>query len=92
MTKETYRRYLKTQHWQQIRTEVLQRANGRCERCGYEPWKPGALQVHHLSYDRVGRESLEDLVAICPRCHMKIHGVDTTSKRNPENVQKHNKE
>lgn len=35
MTKETYRRYLKTKHWQQLRQEVLRRANGRCEKCGY---------------------------------------------------------
>lgn len=92
MDKKTYKRYLRTQHWQQIRAKVLQRANGRCERCGYEPWRPGTLQVHHLSYDRLGAESLEDLVAICPRCHMKIHAVDAKSKRNPENVQKHSKE
>ena len=92
MNKETYRRYLKTQHWQQIRAKVLQRAGNKCEMCGFEPWRPGTLQVHHLSYDRVGRESLEDLVAICPKCHMKIHGVDTASKRNSENVKKDSKE
>lgn len=53
MTKEQeqYRRYLKTLHWKQIRAKVLQRANGRCEICGYLPWKDGVLQVHHKTYE-----------------------------------------
>lgn len=85
MTKEQeqYRRYLKTLHWKQIRAKVLQRANGRCEICGYLPWKDGVLQVHHKTYENLGNEQLDDLVCVCPWCHMKIHG-----KRSPQNVKK----
>lgn len=81
MNKTTYKRYLRTQNWQKLRFEVLKRSGGKCERCGYQPWKPNGLQIHHLSYDRVGHESLEDLIAICPRCHMEIHKI--TGKRKP---------
>lgn len=81
MDKTTYKRYLRTQNWQKLRFEVLKRSGGKCERCGYQPWKPNGLQIHHLSYDRVGHESLEDLIAICPRCHMEIHKI--TGKRKP---------
>lgn len=49
MDRKTYRRYLKTKRWQKLRFEVLKRSKGKCERCGYEPWKPNGLQVHHLT-------------------------------------------
>ena len=81
MNKTTYKRYLRTQNWQKLRFEVLKRSGGKCERCGFQPYKRGGLQIHHLSYDRVGHESLEDLIAICPRCHMEIHKI--TGKRKP---------
>lgn len=47
MDKKTYKRYLQTEHWKKLRFEVLKRSGGRCERCGYRPWKRGVLQVHH---------------------------------------------
>jgi len=31
------------------------------------------LHVHHLTYKRVGRENLSDLVTLCKRCHTDIH-------------------
>ena len=34
---------------------------------------PGEAEVHHLSYERVGRELPEDLVALCPGCHRRAH-------------------
>ena len=42
------------------------RAYYRCEvgNCG----KP-ALEVHHLTYERIYREELMDLLAVCQRCH-----------------------
>lgn len=81
MNKTAYKRYLRTKNWQKLRFKVLKRSGGKCERCGYQPYKRGGLQIHHLSYDRVGHESLEDLIAICPRCHMEIHKI--TGKRKP---------
>lgn len=79
-----YKRYLKTLHWKQIREKVLQRANGKCEICGYEPWKPTGLQVHHKTYKNRGNERLDDLVAVCPWCHQKVHGI--CGKRSSQNV------
>lgn len=50
MDKSTYKRYLQTEHWKKLRFEVLKRSGGRCERCGYRPWKRGVLQVHHKTF------------------------------------------
>jgi DNA-directed RNA polymerase subunit N (RpoN/RPB10) len=31
------------------------------------------MHVHHIDYDRVGNESLGDLVVVCGDCHRKLH-------------------
>ena len=80
MNKSTYKRYLQTEHWKKL----------RFERCGYRPWKRGVLQIHHLTYDNVGHETADDLICVCAKCHMELHGI--TGKRSPKNVQKHSKE
>ncbi len=67
-----YRRYLNSQAWAARRAEILARADGQCEECGAS-LGPGEAEVHHLSYERVGRESAEDLVALCPGCHRRAH-------------------
>ena len=66
---DAYRQYLTTTEWRERRWRVMQRAGYICEGCGTER----ATQVHHLTYDRVGREMLFDLVAICDDCHHSIH-------------------
>lgn len=64
-----YAGYLRSDEWRARRALVLERAGGVCEDCGQaEP-----EVVHHLTYARVGREPLEDLVAICCPCHDLRH-------------------
>ena len=48
------------------RPRILARAAGRCERCGKKTRRP---EVHHLTYERLGREKDEDLQAVCRDCH-----------------------
>jgi hypothetical protein len=67
-----YVRYLNSVAWAAKRAEVLDRADGNCEDCGDE-LEPGEAEVHHLTYERVGRELPEDLVALCPGCHRRAH-------------------
>ncbi|HAM02637.1 MAG TPA: hypothetical protein DCQ30_10515 [Acidimicrobiaceae bacterium] len=65
-----YRRYLHSPHWQLRRRSALERANGRCRDCG----RPTvSLEVHHLTYRRLGREHRKDLRALCPACHERRH-------------------
>jgi len=63
-----YNQYLLTPQWKNIRDRVLRRASFRCEGCGVAP----ATSVHHLTYKRVGKEMLFDLVAVCQKCHDEI--------------------
>jgi len=64
-----YSAYLKSPEWQQLRTLVLERADGICEDCRDAP----ATSVHHLTYRRVGAERVADLIAICAGCHEEHH-------------------
>jgi hypothetical protein len=67
-----YVRYLNSAAWAAKRAEVLARAAGSCEGCG-EAVEGAETEVHHLTYERIGRELPEDLVALCPGCHRRKH-------------------
>ena len=73
-----YKTYLRSPEWQVKRQEKLESCQGKCE-C--EEWaeeggchRP-ATQIHHLHYDTLGNENLDDLQALCPSCHMKKSNV-----------------
>lgn len=34
------------------------------------------LDFHHLTYERVGREALEDLTPLCRPCHRALHALE----------------
>ncbi len=71
-----YNQYLLTPEWQSLRRRVLLRSGGLCEGCRLRP----AVQVHHLTYERVGKEMLFDLAAVCLECHEKIHETKDASR------------
>lgn len=83
----SYRSYLKnSEHWQKLRRRALEESKrasptnnifGRCMKCGYEPYKP-ILQLHHLNYKHVGKETLDDVILLCPRCHKAEHKRDNS--------------
>lgn len=62
-----YEKYLASPQWKQRRLQAFERAGGRCERCG----SAVKLEVHHLTYDRLGREELSDLLVVCKPCHLR---------------------
>lgn len=66
-----YQAYLNSAKWKAKRYKVLRRASFRCEKCG----KRQATQIHHLTYRRIFNEPLTDLLAVCAKCHMRIHGI-----------------
>lgn len=64
-----YRRYLKSERWAAIRKRRMALDGWRCVLCGSET----SLQVHHLTYEMVGREELDDLRTTCEPCHKDLH-------------------
>jgi 5-methylcytosine-specific restriction endonuclease McrA len=47
---------------------IVYRAENRCQRCRRK-FCFDDLTLHHVTYDRLGRERLEDLVVCCWPCH-----------------------
>ena len=45
-----------------------------CRVCG-RPWSLRRDDLHHRSYERLGHEHITNLVALCRRCHDKVHAV-----------------
>lgn len=64
-----YGRYLQTAEWRQRRDAKLRSVRWQCERC---PARRN-LQVHHKTYERLGREWLTDLEVLCRDCHEGEH-------------------
>mgnify|MGYP000057652669 CR=1 FL=1 len=67
----TYDDYLRSRVWAWKRERALARDGRACKLCAGR----GGLQVHHRAYvARWGRESDDDLVTLCARCHRTFHG------------------
>jgi hypothetical protein len=64
-----YRSYIRSPAWKARRIEVIRRAKGICERCHRWP----IVNVHHVTYERLGRELPGDLLGVCNLCHQEIH-------------------
>lgn len=68
--KSKYQAYLCSREWSILKREVKRRSGGMCERCRQNPHEC----THHLTYERKYAERLEDLQALCNKCHDFIHG------------------
>ena len=74
---KNYRDYLRTKHWKNIKKMYNKMYKYECSCCGSN--KTG-LHLHHITYDRVGNEEIDDLVYLCKECHNKIHSIITETK------------
>jgi len=69
---EDYDHYLRSPVWKAVKARY--RASGMPMSC-----MCGAtdVQIHHLTYDRVGGDELnEDLAPLCRRCHKMAHDLE----------------
>lgn len=64
-----YVEYMRSPQWKRKRHQVLVYWNHKCGMC----YKPGKLQVHHRTYERLGHELITDLIPLCDECHDKFH-------------------
>ena len=64
-----YDKHLLSPLWRRKKDKVHRRDGNRCQVCG----DAKLLEVHHLTYERVFVEKLQDLVLLCPSCHRKVH-------------------
>ena len=65
------KKYMISAEWLELRTLVFTRDNHTCQSCGSKI----ALNCHHIMYDRLGAENLEDLITLCKSCHQYQHDI-----------------
>lgn len=68
-SKEYQEIYLKSEHWCKIKERFYSLFKS-CQLCN----KRGKLNIHHLTYKRIGKEKTTDLIVLCEDCHInKVH-------------------
>lgn len=67
-----YKTYIRSNEWQIKAYYAKRKAGYKCHDCG----KVGSvttLDAHHLTYERLYKELLQDVIALCRKCHNKRH-------------------
>ena len=68
-----YQEYIQRHpHWQKVRKARFEFDGGRCAIC-HKDLSNEVYQTHHLSYLRLGRERLRDVITLCNGCHHTFH-------------------
>ena len=65
-----YHQYIQSPEWAAKREQKFAHSGRHCQLCR----STDRLNVHHNTYDRLGREEMSDLVVLCKPCHEKFHG------------------
>ena len=64
---DSYNDYLRSPAWRDVKRRYREAYPMICM-CGSTK-----VEIHHKTYDRVGKEDLDDLVALCRDCHEQAH-------------------
>lgn len=68
----SYRDYLASPRWRATKARYYGSSQPQECICG----ETEGLQLHHLTYERVGAEELTDLTPLCATCHAMIHVLE----------------
>ena len=70
-----YYAYLKSKAWKKKRISRLKKDGFKCQfiESGKYCHCKANLEVHHLTYERLGKERMSDLITLCHRHHSVIH-------------------
>lgn len=66
-----YAEYRKSAHWCLFRLKIIAERGPYCQSCGSDR----RVEVHHLTYARLGCELPDDVRVLCRKCHENAHGI-----------------
>lgn len=67
--KVDYPFYIDSPEWK-VKADLRRRiADGKCDRCGTDT---NYLEIHHLHYNTLAHEEMDDLEALCKECHSEV--------------------
>jgi len=72
-----YMKHMKSRAWKELRDEVLERDEHCCQVCARDKER---LEMHHVSYDNLFNETVDDLVTLCHGCHRQIHKIQKAQR------------
>lgn len=71
MPRSSYQAYLRSDHWRSFKKRYRQSDRPQqCQGCGSKYY-----ELHHVTYERLGHEHLDDVVPLCRFCHKTMHGI-----------------
>lgn len=75
----SYREYLRSKHWKSFKKRFKESSyyRGKCYICERDK----NIQYHHITYIRIGKEYLKDIVELCAPCHKNVHRA---MRKNPK--------
>lgn len=76
---KTYEEYMITKHWEKLRSKYFKRHSRICAKCGSRE----LVQLHHITYRRLGEEKPTDLIPLCKNCHHELHNKAHEEGVNP---------
>lgn len=86
----SYRRYIRSPTWQEKKRQRMEIDGYKCVMCGRHISHCRTMQVHHITYARLGNENvLTDLCTLCGSCHKKIHNYYNRIRSNKTKGEKH---
>jgi len=68
---KSYEEYLDSDLWKRNKNTVLIALGRQCQICRSKE----EIHVHHVSYERIGRELVDDLAVLCKSCHKIVHAI-----------------
>jgi len=64
-----YKKYIQSEIWRSFRNRIFKKRGFKCELCDSKK----NLQLHHITYERIGKEDENDVIILCQECHKKAH-------------------
>lgn len=68
---KSYSAYLRSKHWRLFKKKfkTSKYYRGKCFICSRDKM----LHLHHITYVRIGKERLTDVIELCKCCHRNVH-------------------
>lgn len=73
-----YDKYMASEDWKTKARTFYEMAGHECECCGAAHVKIGC---HHMGYDALTKETFDDVLVLCDRCHERIHKLTEDKQR-----------
>lgn len=73
-----YIAYIKSDKWKAKRQQVFAHYGKKCYACGA---RDKVLHCHHMTYARLGREAMGDLIPLCVPCHKEVTALYKRNRR-----------